>query len=52
MKKSYKITIPENDKFLLSIKPRYFQNIKNNLEINQLLQQEPNLNQNENKLLI
>lgn len=50
MKKSYKITISEDDKFLLSIKIRYLQN-NNNLEINKFLKQEHILNQNENKLL-
>lgn len=50
MKKSYKITISEDDKFLLSIKLRYLQN-NNSLEINKLLKEETNLNQDENKLL-
>ena len=49
MKKSYKITIPEKDKFLLSIQVRYLQDL--NLEDSHLLKAQFILNQDENKLL-
>ena len=49
MKKSYKITIPEDDKFLLSVKIKHLQNL--NQEHNQIFKNQFILNPNENKLL-